>query len=159
VDPHCLVRQHAATALGRWKHDPRVESALLTAMQDYRSWVVDGTIKALGRLRTEAAVIPLRQALMKSDGSYRDASEALERIGTSSAVEALADALRHPLADVRSEAAWRLGRMKAVNVVDRLERLLEDPSEEVRRTVAFALKGIHSKRASGSPRRRGRRKK
>ena len=58
----------------------------------------------------------------------------------------LIEALKHPLVDVRQNAAWALGNIKGPSAVPALREALHDPDPDVRRTATKslgAIKGLH----------------
>jgi hypothetical protein len=84
---------------------------LIEALRDPRWYVVRNVALVLGELGARAAVRPLARCLAMEHRRVREAAaQALERIGTASAVHALMPALRDATAAVRRAAARAAGQ-------------------------------------------------
>ena len=124
---------------------PVATEALLTALADSRPtarWHVSmAALEGMG----EPAVGPLLVMLDTGDAhARRNAAQALGWIGSSSAGEALAQALeKDGNATVRAQAAWALGEIGNPAARRTLERVLSrDPAAEVQAAAEWALSRV-----------------
>jgi len=89
----------------------------------------------------------IRQAVASLDSANADdrrgAINTLLTAKTPAAFTVLREALKHPLPDVREEAAQALGKMNDPAAVPALIEALEDPDPGVRRQAAYALGGMN----------------
>jgi HEAT repeat protein len=142
----------AGEALGRIG-GPAATDALLTALADPvptgRWHVAMAALEGMG----EPAVASL-VAMLDSQDSHarRNASQALGWIGSSSATEALVQALKKDGdASVRGQAAWALGEIGDPAARRTLERAqLRDPAIEVQAAAERALPRVPARSAAGT---------
>ncbi|MDX2273254.1 MAG: HEAT repeat domain-containing protein [Cyanobacteriota bacterium] len=156
-DPCTLVRVSAAYALGR---NPAAEAVpeLIQAMQrDWNGYVRKGVVWALGNTRDPQAIPVLREALQTDITAVRlwaaSALGQLAQLATPSAqeqvIQVLVSALlADPVAAVRSNCAWALGKVAEslkpgidqTPLWHSLEKSVqEDPDWGVRDDATFAL--------------------
>jgi len=104
-------------------------------------------VQAAALPRNVSAVPELAGVMLRIDqpADLRAAAAlALGRIGDRVAVPALSEALKDPSPEVRFSAALSLGKLPAVGVETRLERVLRyDPSWQTRYAAAIALGRTH----------------
>jgi HEAT repeat protein len=138
----------AAEALGRID-DPAAVPGLLLAIEHPSAQIRLGAARALGLMRIEAAVEPLRAMLLQGEGlEVGVAGEALGRIGGPAATDALLAAL----ADPRPTARWHVA-MAAIEgmgqpPVASLVAMLDSQDAHARRNAAQALGWIGSSSAT-----------
>lgn len=135
------IRLEAARALGQLRHGEAV-SALVGAMGDEDVAVRWAAAQALARIGEQA--IPALASTLKGEGGRLSpyALWSLGEIGSPSAVDALADAMRSPLWEVRWSAAEALGDVGGGRAGRALIEALGDRDERVRRATAEALQKI-----------------
>ena len=138
----------ASRALGRIGN-PESIGGLLVALDHPSEQVRLGAARALGMMRAEAAVEPLSNMFLGGEGlSVSVAAEALGRIGTPRALEALLQ----PLADLtmtgQRHAALSALETAGAPAAEPLVALLESPSGHVRRNAAEALGWVASPSAT-----------
>jgi HEAT repeat protein/photosystem II stability/assembly factor-like uncharacterized protein len=141
----------AAEALGRIE-GPGATDALLTALADPQPTARWHAAMAAIEQMGQPAVAPLLTMLDSQDAHVRrNAAQALGWIGSPSATEALADALKKDSdASVRGQAAWALGEIGdstgmplAPAARKTLERAqLRDPAVEVQAAAEWALSRV-----------------
>lgn len=127
--------------------EPSVE-ALIQDLKDGEDGVRGYAAFALGQIGEERSVEPLIQTLGDKVMDVRkQAAEALRKIGEP-AIEPLVEALKNANSDVRSAAAWVLGRPpKEERAVEPLIEALRDESSDVRSVAASSLGEIGDVRA------------
>jgi HEAT repeat protein len=137
----CEMRLEAARALGRLGH-PEALSALVKAMGDEEVAVRWAAAKALARIGEVA--IPALAATLQGEGGRLSpyALWSLGEIGSPSAVDALSDAVRSPLWEVRWSAAKALGDVGGGHAGRALIEALGDRDERVRKAAIEALHKI-----------------
>jgi HEAT repeat protein len=145
ADPDTYVRKTAVESLAvHARRDPRVVPALVEAVSDYAARVVESAVEAVGKLKLEEAVRPIRERLLASARDYSSKMQALLLIGGPDAAAALGDALTHASADVRGYALYALGRLGAAAAAPHLVKALADPDDTVRLGAAHALGELKS---------------
>jgi len=98
------------------------------------------TAQTLGRLKEQAAVSPLIEALYSENSDLRlYAAEALGSIGESNAISDLAKLLHDPVSDVRKVAVEALIRIDTEAALRQVVTALGDTEWTVRQTVIRAL--------------------
>jgi HEAT repeat protein len=137
----CEVRLEAARALGRLRN-PEAVPALVEAMGDEEVAVRWASSKALAQIGQEA--IPALAATLQGEGGRLSpyALWSLGEIGSPSAVDALSDAVRSPLWEVRWSAAEALGDVGGRHAGRALIEALGDRDERVRKAAVEALQKI-----------------
>jgi HEAT repeat protein len=118
-DPCPLVRVSVAYALGRNPSSDAVEPLISQLQRDWNGYVRKGIVWALGNCRDRRAIAPLLQSLKLDISAVRLwAASSLAQAGdlgyeaTISTVPPIIEALvTDPLAAVRSNCAWSLGRL------------------------------------------------
>lgn len=122
------------------KRDVKGLIKALSYREDY--YVIWQAIGALGEIRDNRAVEPLRGLLYSSDEDIRKvATWALGAIGDNRAVESLIKALNDSKPDVRKVAAWSLGTIKDTRAIEPLIKALND-YDEIRKVAIWALGNI-----------------
>ncbi|MCL7455275.1 MAG: HEAT repeat domain-containing protein, partial [Anaerolineae bacterium] len=138
-DPDPGVSLAASRALGNIG-GPDTVGALMVALDHPSEQVHLGAARALGMMRAEAAVEPLSNMFLSGEGlAVTVAAEALGRIGTPTALDALVE----PLADLTmtSQRHAALSALETIGepAVGRLIPMLGSPSGHIRRNAAEAL--------------------
>jgi HEAT repeat protein len=147
-DDNLAVSQAAAEALGRI-NDGAAASHLLVAIKHPRQQVRLGAARALGMMGVEAAVEPLRRMLLLGEGAeIRVAGEALGRIGSPSAMEALLVALTDPVPTGRWHVAMAAVEAMGEPAVEPLVAMLDSENPDDRRNAVQALGWIGSSSAT-----------
>lgn len=113
-DPCPAIKWNAATALGNFRDDPRVVSALIGALRDDTLYIREAAVRSLGSVGSAAAVPYLISALHSRSFAVRiEAVKALGRIGDIKAAPYLKRAAHHdgdPL--IRREALSALEKVQ-----------------------------------------------
>lgn len=138
-DPECAVRRAAAGALGYAAGD-EVLRALLCALDDPDWEVREEAAVTAAKLALEGAAPRLVEAL-GTDPRWEvrlKAAGALGRLAHRAAVPTLCEALRHPVSNLRKEAASALGLIAAPESEGALRAACDDPDLEVRKVAARA---------------------
>ncbi|MCU0723884.1 MAG: HEAT repeat domain-containing protein, partial [Planctomycetes bacterium] len=132
-----MERAAAAEALAS-SDSSEVPAALVSALSDPDGGVRAAAADSLGRLRAEATVGPLVEALARgrTEGERAAAARALGLVGKESALWALLKALDDPSWAVRAEAAVAAGRLGSWTAGARLSAALRDPDPRVRGAAA-----------------------
>jgi HEAT repeat protein len=113
-DPCPAIKWNAATALGNFRDDPRVVSALIGALRDDTLYIREAAVRSLGSIGNVKAVPYLISALRSESFAVKiEAVKALGRIGDAEAVPYLERAAHHD-ADpiIRREALSALERVQ-----------------------------------------------
>jgi HEAT repeat protein len=138
-DPEPAVSLAAARALGRIAA-PEMAGALLVALDHPSEQVRLGAAQALGMMGAEAAVDPLRGMLLDGQGlAVGVAAEALARIGSPEAIEALLVPMGDLSLTPRRHAAMAALETMGRTAAEPLAALLDSPSAHVRHNAAEAL--------------------
>jgi HEAT repeat protein len=138
----------AAEALGR-SNDPATAGGLLIALEHPSEQVRASAARAAGMMALEAAVKPLRSMLLDGEGpEVRMAAEALSRIGSSDAVDALLAALSDPRPTPRWHAAMAGLESIGEPATGPLMAILESQEAQVRSNAIQALGWIGSPSAT-----------
>lgn len=137
----CDTRLEAARALGHLR-PPDAVPALVEAMGDEEVAVRWAAAKALARIGQVA--VPALAATLQGKGGrlFPYALWSLGEIGGPSAVDALSDAVRSPLWEVRWSAAASLGDVGGGQASCALVEALGDRDERVRKAAVEALQKI-----------------
>jgi HEAT repeat protein len=147
-DPDPAVSLAAADALARI-NDPAAVSGLLVAIEHPSDQVRLGAVRALGIMQVEAAVEPLRTMLLQGEGlEISVTSQALGRIGSPSAIDALLSALGGPESSPRWHAAMAALEELGQPAVGPLVEMLGSEDLHARRNAAQALGWIGSSSAA-----------
>jgi HEAT repeat protein len=98
-------------------------------------------IQFLGVTRSDAAIPRLRQVVCESDKPYiyNTAIQAIEKIGSACAIQALLEIIKHPDYDVRSRAIESLGNLRSEQAIPSLIKALDDLQNSVRLSSVRAL--------------------
>lgn len=144
-DPN--LRRLAAIALGRFSQGTAIETLGRALIEDGTELVRQAAATALGDTKQEGAVPFLEKALRKGDteGVVKNIIAALNNIGKPQAIQVLGGILiKNPDTVLRELAAQNLWRTEATDVAIPYlcQALLEDKSENVRRTVEITLSKI-----------------
>ena len=106
---------------------------LLKALNHKDSSVRLYSIRAIGKIGSEAAVIELARSLESEDSQVQAwAAWALGEIDSKPAARALLKALNHKTSGVRAWAAWALGKINQKTAVPALLKALKHQDSEVR---------------------------
>lgn len=134
-------REKAVEALAEYR-DPRVQAALLQALQDHDADVRESAADALADFKDEAAVDHLSHALLEdsSEDVRESAADTLGQIASPGAIQALRRALEDESADVRASAVNALWRIGGEQAIEALKRALRDEDEDVRAAAREALR-------------------
>lgn len=120
ADPCPLVRVSAAYALGRNSAAQVVEPLIATLRQDWNGYVRKGVVWALGNSRDPRAIPALLEGMGQDITAVRLwSASALGQLASLATPETVIEIvhtlsqgmLQDPVAAVRSNAAWALGRM------------------------------------------------
>lgn len=142
------LRAIGAEILGGLK-DTEATVPLITCLKDPDAVVRTRAATSLGHLQDPRAVPHLVNAWDDESSSVRSqASEALTAIGKP-AVPSLTSALRSRNSYIRWRAAWCMGQIGDISVVDTLIDVLRDKTPEVRWTIVVALGRLGDKNAIG----------
>ncbi len=144
-DPDWRVRRQAALALGKLLsagNQPRIVSALVTALDDSRAGVKAAAATALGQIGA-AQVAPVLVATLMTNrtGAIDELQLALRRLGVP-AISALSPALSSDDAETRRLATEILAGIGTGQVVAPLGAQLADPNPAIRRLAAETLAGM-----------------
>lgn len=149
-DPELAVSLAASEALGRIA-DPAAAPGLLMAIEHPHEQVRFGAARALGMMRVQASVEPLRAMFLQGEGlEVGVAGEALGRIGSPQAVDALLPALSDPAPTARWHVAMAALEEMGEPAVSPLIAMLDSPDAYARQSAAQALGWIGSPQATGS---------
>jgi HEAT repeat protein len=137
----CEARLEAAGALGALRH-PDAVPGLVEAMGDEEVAVRWAAAKALAHIGQVA--IPALAATLQGQGGRLSpyALWSLGEIGSPEAVDALSDAVRSPLWEVRWSAATSLGDVGGGQASRALVEALSDRDNRVRKAAVEALQKI-----------------
>jgi HEAT repeat protein len=151
ADPSPTVSQAAGEALGRIA-DPRTTSELLLALQSPIRQSQHSAATALGMMRAEAAVAPLSAMLLRGDPAMVSvAAEALGRIGSPDATQALLTALADAQMSTRRHTALSAFEAMGESAVAPLQQMLaSSPDAPARGNAAEALGWIGSPSATAA---------
>jgi len=132
--------------------DPELAKLLKTSQLQHGQQVIAFRPQEEAPLPSARPLVPLSEPYIQVWTVKETASDALGRIGEA-AVPALIDALAHPDAEVREQAARALSLIgpKATAAVPELIKLLDDDAEPVRRQAARALGQIGPAAKSAVP--------
>jgi len=146
-DPAAEVRKSAAIALGEL-NDPRATKPLLARLVVETVPVVKGAVfKALERIGDPSTVAPMKEIFMDDPkGAGRQAGRVLMATDPEG-LQALANCLQHPNADLRAESARLIGLSGNRVGTLPLVATLRDEDMTVRRNVIQALGRIADARA------------
>jgi HEAT repeat protein len=148
ADPSPAVSLVAAEALGQID-DPATTSGLLVAIEHPNDQVRLGAARALGLRASEGAVGPLRAMLLNGDGAeVAVAAEALSRIGTPAATDALLTALADPVMTSRRHAALAALETMGARAVSPLADMLDSEDSGARGNAVEALAWLGSPSAT-----------
>ena len=140
-DADVMVRQCAASALGRNTPDPRTVEPLIALLQDDEEQIRWFAADALGRIAPEPRIVEALIAL--SNGASSDmryaAAVGLSEIRDPRAIEALIALLKDADGKVRSDAASDLGSTRDPGAVEPLISLLKDTDATVRSAAVLGL--------------------
>jgi HEAT repeat protein len=116
-----LVRVGVCYALGRNFCDAAIAPLIATLEQDWNGYVRKGIVWTLGNCRDPRALAPLISSLRYDISAVRLwAASALGHLGSCAAIAPLIDALEtDPVAAVRSNCAWALGKLLPQHPLDR----------------------------------------
>jgi HEAT repeat protein len=138
-------------ALGDSK-DPRAGPALTAMLSAREVPVRRDAARALGDVGYKDAHAPLEQ-LATSAAENEDvrlhAAVAGVRLGSAKALDALAELMRSPRAEIRSRAVYALGRHGGPKQAATLAKALDDQDRDVREDAVAALRLIAKKEAWG----------
>ena len=151
------LRQRAAEQLASrpWSEDPAVIPALIRALADDSSIVVEEAQRSLRRLGPEAAVPALARTLASRNKTVRlHAAEVLRDLGqdASPATPALLTLLDDRDPGIRAVVAHALGNVGGEDALKGLIKGLTDKSPRARSAVAFALGSMGPDAALSAPR-------
>jgi HEAT repeat protein len=96
-------------------------------------------IQFLGITRSDKAIPRLRQVVCESDEPYFSAIQAIEKIGSALAIQALLEITKHRNSDVRSRAIESLGNLRSEQAIPSLIKALDDLQNSVRLSSVKAL--------------------
>ena len=150
-DPSPHVADTAAEAIGRIGGSARVIKKLIEAVHDPRVTTRRAAITALRWMEASSAYAALVQTLKDPDAQVRQgAIAALGELGDRRAVTAMQDRLLHDsAAAVKSEAAYRLGKLGNPSLLPSLRRAASENAENgVERWARWA---IEQSAATGEP--------
>jgi len=113
VDDCPLLRVSAAYALGRNQSNKAIPILISQLEQDWNDYVRKGIVWALGTSGDRQALPVLQRALQFDTVAVRLwTASALGQLGDPSAIDLLSEKLIHdPVAAVRSNCAWALGKL------------------------------------------------
>ncbi len=138
----------AADALGRIK-DPATVSSLLPALDHPQEQVRLAAARALGLMGVEGAVGPLRTMFLRGEGATVSvAGQALARIGSPAAIDALLTALADPTPTARWHVALAGLESLGEPAVPQLVEMLNSKDAVARRNAAQALGWVGSPAAT-----------
>ncbi len=120
VDDCPLLRVSAAYALGRNQSAKAIPVLMRQLQQDWNDYVRKGIVWALGTHGDRQALAVLQKTLQFDTIAVRLwTASALGQLGDPDAIELLSDRLLHdPVAAVRSNCAWALGRLLPLVIQD-----------------------------------------
>lgn len=147
--PSASIREHTASALGKWG-DRRAVPALIDALLDKNASVREHVATALGKLGDKQAVPPLIKALKDDNAVVREhVATALGKLGDKRALPYLIDVLESDTNyRVQEHAATAIGRLGGPRAFETLiETLKNDNNGRVRAHAAYALGLMKEKRA------------
>ena len=146
-DPDTNVRFYAAYALGQIKA-PQAAETLIRALGDPQWCVRNQAAWALREIRDPAIPRRLASAFKQKGADVGQVVWILRGWRGGAGVEAVADLLRAPEADVRKRAAGALGKLGGAKAVDALIAALSDGDAAVRTAAVGALLEIGDRRAA-----------
>jgi len=138
-DPDPSLRNHAAECLG-FIRPAATETAIALALAVDDPEVQKEAVRSLGNLgpTAKAAISALSRALWDlSRGDEYSVAVSLRKIGPEAAA-ALAQSLKHPIAEVRSVASYALVEMGSV-AVRPVAQILRDPNEGIQMVAEAVL--------------------
>jgi HEAT repeat protein len=142
-DTSPFVRQVAANALGKIK-DSRAVEPLVDALRDPDGTVRKNAAEALGKSSCLQAVDPLINALRDRNEAVKEsAAEALGQLGDTRAVKPLIELLyTSKWWSIRCSVVRALGQIRDPEAVTALVSILDDPDEDVGRSLVYSLSKI-----------------
>jgi hypothetical protein len=138
-------REQAMAALAAYR-DPRARGALLQALQDPEEHVRWSTVAALTTVRDEAAADLLSHALLEDASAdlRAGAADALGKIASPRAIDALQRALGDESAGVRQSAVEALGMIGGAQATEALKSALGDADPDVTEVAAAVVQHLTS---------------
>jgi twitching motility protein PilT len=134
-----------ALVLAEKFHDPRVVLPVARLLKGGDWWLRISACDTLGRLKQEAAVPALVEALGDEDTRWA-AIDALAQIGSMQALRPLTALLRDPRAEVRLEVVRAFARFDEPRLVPLLQQVIErDESSEVRTRAAEVIRDLSAR--------------
>jgi len=137
-----IIRAAASRVIARL-HTREAADKLLAGVNDSNALVRQYAIEALGYLREERALLPLRDIVSRNRGDLvDDAWLALARIGSPDDVDRFRAGLPSRNAVVRRGAAEGLGRARDQASIPALQALVKDNQATVKLAAMFALQQL-----------------
>ena len=152
-DAKSLVRREAIKALGNFSHDDTRKLLRKTVSDDASYYAAAEALRTLAKVDKQNCTADLRAALSRQ--SHRDvilsaACDELVKLRDQQAAAMLGEMLKQPLTPQRRVViVGALGRLKPDDeqVLDQLEKLLDDDRRNVRRSVVKTLAEIDNPRS------------
>lgn len=143
LDHYDPIIRAAASRVAARLHTREAADKLLVAVNDSNTLVRQYAIEALGYLREERALLPLRDIISRNRGDLvDDAWLALARIGSPDDVDRFRANLPSRNAVVRRGAAEGLGRARDQASMPALQGLLKDTQPAVKLAAMYALQQL-----------------
>ncbi len=139
------MRLCACQALS-WIADARSTDVLVDALRDGNEWSRIYAAIALGQIGDPRAITPLLRSMSDRNTEVRrNILQAFERLGPK-VFETIAKSVESTDVSLRRNSAIALGEMRAVQGLDHLIMLSEDPEDKVRQAAVEALGHFNSAR-------------
>ncbi|MCH8045118.1 MAG: HEAT repeat domain-containing protein [Planctomycetes bacterium] len=153
ADTKSMVRREAIKALGNFAHDDTRKLLRKTVSDDPSYYAAAEALRTLAKVDKQNCAVDLRAAL--NSPSHREvilsaACDELVKLRDGQAAAMLGELLKGPLTPQRRVViVGALGRLKPDDeqVLDQLEKLLDDDRRNVRRSVVSALAEIDNPRS------------